>query len=108
MPIAIRALATTLVSRNGAEPELLSTCFEGAGQIEEAARYAALAAERAERGMAFDRAAELYKRALELGSSAAAERHAHLIAMAEALANAWARERGCRCVSASGYRRSRQ
>ena len=83
-----RALSTKLMTDPSGDPELLSTCFEGAGQRPEAARYAALAAERAERGMAFDRAAELYKRALELGPPTAPERHAHLIAMAEALGNA--------------------
>lgn len=83
-----RALAGKLALDAHAEPELLSTCFEGAGELSEAARFAALAAERAERGMAFDRAAKLYQRALALGSPEALDRHGHLIAWAEALGNA--------------------
>ncbi len=57
------------ILRSSAEPdvEALFTHLREAGQTAEAAEYAALAAQQAERALAFDRAAELYRQALELG-----------------------------------------
>ncbi len=83
-----RALANALFTDKDADPELLATCYEGSGRQSEAARFVSIAAERAERGMAFDRAAELYKRALDLGAPDAPERKDYLVAMAEALGSA--------------------
>lgn len=61
------ALAAALTREEQADPELVSRCCEGAGEPLAAARYAVLAAERASLTMAFDHAAELYQKALELG-----------------------------------------
>ena len=72
------ALARALEARD-AGPELLLHHFAAAGQRERAAHYAELAAAAAERALAFDRAAELYRRALSLGERSP-ERRRHLLA----------------------------
>jgi tetratricopeptide (TPR) repeat protein len=63
-----RQLGQALARDPAADPELLSRCWEGAGDRVEAARHAAEAARRASLAMAFDHAAALYERALALGS----------------------------------------
>jgi CRP-like cAMP-binding protein len=63
--------AETLAARDEASPETLAEHFSKAGAEHEARRYTVQAARRAERGLAFDRAAELYERALELTTDAA-------------------------------------
>lgn len=83
-----RALADGLLVQPGADPELLATCLECSGQAALAAHYAALAAARAELGMAFDRAASLYRKALALAPAGDPEQHTRSVALAEALANA--------------------
>jgi tetratricopeptide (TPR) repeat protein len=83
-----RSLATALSKSEDVDPELLTDCFEGSGQLASGARCAALAAARAERGMAFERAARLYQRALQLGPASEEERHDHLVSMGHALGNA--------------------
>lgn len=83
-----RALADTLLAREGSDAELLTTCLEGSGQRVRAAHFAAIAAARAEQGMAFDRAAELYQKALALADDNAPERHANMLALADALSHA--------------------
>ncbi|WP_395843894.1 protein kinase [Cystobacter fuscus] len=57
--------ATLLEDKGGAEPELLALHFRGAGVREKAGRYAALAGDRAANALAFERAAQLYRDALE-------------------------------------------
>jgi serine/threonine protein kinase len=70
------------------EPELLSRCLEGAGDYSEAARHAARAAARAAEALAFDRAADLYRRALSLGRFERSDRIPLLQQLGQALENA--------------------
>ena len=82
-----RALAAVLEARAGTDPETLAEHHLAAGQRERAGDYSLKAAEQAARALAFDRAANLYRRSIELLSGHAApwELEARL---AEALANA--------------------
>lgn len=80
-----RSLAEAL--RGQAQPELLSRCLEGAGETRAAAEHAALAAEQASLALAFDHAAELYQRALSLGSAAGENRRELLTRLGRALEN---------------------
>jgi hypothetical protein len=57
------ALARALRGRKECDAELLSRCLEGAGELEEAARSAELAGDRAVSAMAFGHATQLYQRA---------------------------------------------
>ena len=59
-------LATALAARDEASLETLAEHYLKGGATEEALRYATRAAHEAERSLAFDRAAHLYERALEL------------------------------------------
>ncbi|HEY6879499.1 MAG TPA: AAA family ATPase, partial [Polyangiales bacterium] len=81
-------LAELLIARDGASPELLSTCLEQVGDHGRAAQYAALAAEQAAAAMAFDRAATLYGRSLQLASLDPATRCVRLIKLGTALEHA--------------------
>jgi len=81
-------LAIALESSRQADPEVLAVHYEGAEDRERASLYAARAAERADEALAFDRAAELYRRALGL-STASAEVACRLQQrLGDALANA--------------------
>jgi len=81
-------LAAALLASGEADPETLAVHFEGAGDRAEAARHAEAAAERAASAFAFDRAARLYRRTLEL-SGASGEKALDLEArLGESLANA--------------------
>jgi hypothetical protein len=81
------ALARVLATRADADPEALFQHWLGAGDAAAAGRWAAVAAERAATALAFDRAAGLYRRALELAD--APTRTPELVArLATALANA--------------------
>jgi hypothetical protein len=70
------------------EPESASAHWEGANQPDKAARYAAIAAARAAQALAFDRAAELYRRSLALREPDGAEGRSLRTKLAEALVNA--------------------
>jgi serine/threonine protein kinase/CRP-like cAMP-binding protein len=59
-------LADALATRDEATPEMLADHHQKAGALDDARRYATLAAREAESSLAFDRAARLYERALEL------------------------------------------
>ncbi len=59
-------LAMALESSNEVDPESLAMHFQGAGQNEQAAKYAIAAAADAAETLAFDRAARLYRLALEM------------------------------------------
>ena len=67
---AIRAhherLALALETLDSPDPEALAAHWTGAGNVVAASKYALLAAEAATEKLAFDKAAELYARALEL------------------------------------------
>jgi len=79
------------LERSGAadsEPIALVENLEAAGEAERAARYAARAAARAAGGLAFDRAAELYRKALALGRHGPERVRELTAALGEALANA--------------------
>lgn len=87
-----RRLAQALEGVEAADPERLAGHLEPAGERRLAAASYARAAARAARGLAFDRAARLYERALALQDSASgrdpAEARALRIGLADALANA--------------------
>ena len=70
------------------DPEAASAHWQGAGQPDKAARYAAIAAARASQALAFDRAAELYRRSLELREPEGAEGRSLRVKLAEALGSA--------------------
>jgi hypothetical protein len=61
-------LAIALESTPDADPDLLAILWLGAGDFDKSARHMLAAADRAAAALAFDRAARLYERALELGS----------------------------------------
>jgi hypothetical protein len=59
-------LATVLEQSGQADPEILGIHLEGAGDLIRAARYYVAAADHAAETLAFDRAAKLYRHALQL------------------------------------------
>ena len=79
-------IAETLRLRPGADPYALFTHYLGAGDTGQAGQYAGVAADAAAEALAFDRAAQLYRQALELGGDP--EEPQLLAKLAEALANA--------------------
>lgn len=85
-------LARAYEAAGDADPEVLAAHYHGGGQLDAASRAAARAADRAAAALAFDRAAELYGRALEWmdgGAPGAPDRRRALsISRAHALANA--------------------
>ncbi len=83
-----RSLALALESSGRAEPETLAAHFEATAEIERANEYAISAAERAEKALAFERAARLYRRALDRFADDAAERFRLRVRLGAALANA--------------------
>jgi serine/threonine protein kinase len=73
---------------DGTEAEVLAYHLEGAGEMAEASRNYGVAADGAARGLAFDRAADLYRRALGLLPDDVAERRRLYEQLGAALANA--------------------
>ncbi len=61
-------LAQTIRDRGDADPEALAYHYRGAGQLTEAFRFTVDAARRAEKALAFERAADLYRVGSELAS----------------------------------------
>lgn len=88
-------LAVTLEYDGTADPETLAVHFHGAGRDAEAGRYYADAADVAASALAFDRAAKLYRRSVELSPPRGEEGRAIRGRLAQALANAG------RCVEAA-------
>ena len=64
-----RRLVQTLLLKGLDDPETLFEHYLGAGEPEQALRYAALAGKKVAEALAFDRAALFYRRALQLGRS---------------------------------------
>ena len=83
-----RRLVQTLLLKGLDDPETLFDHYLGAGEQEQASRYAALAAKKAAEALAFDRAALFYQRALELAPAVGANRVELRAELAHALANA--------------------
>jgi tetratricopeptide (TPR) repeat protein len=81
-------LANTFESAGDADPETMAVHFEGAGVPAKAGVYYAISARAAAIALAFDRAASLFRRALELQPAAGAETTRLRRELADALANA--------------------
>ena len=90
-----RGLAEALEEGGSADPEVLAGHHEAAGNAERALHFSVLAAEQADRALAFDRAARLYRRAIGLVPQGNSQRVKLLAALAAALANSG------RCVDAA-------
>ncbi len=81
-------LAMAWESSAQADPEVLLTHWQGAGNAAKAAGYAVQAATRADEALAFDRSARLYRLALELQPPDGSEGRALRGKLGDALANA--------------------
>ncbi|HQR66103.1 MAG TPA: AAA family ATPase, partial [Thermoanaerobaculia bacterium] len=80
-------LARALEAWGQADPEAVAIHFSAAEELETAAEYVRQAARQASTALAFDRAARLYRAALNLGAPETEER-ALRVALGDALANA--------------------
>jgi tetratricopeptide (TPR) repeat protein len=91
-PVTLRAhhtaLALTLENFSGADPEALAAHFQGAGDYENAARYAIAAGDRATDALAFDNAVRLYRLGLDLHQIDGGNRQLIHVKLGDALANA--------------------
>jgi hypothetical protein len=83
-----RRLALALEASGHADPEVLAVHFQGAWDVERAAEYYAVAAGRAAEALAFDRAARLYRLAIELRPVEGDEERALRVKLGDALTNA--------------------
>jgi hypothetical protein len=83
-----RRLAAALAEAGRGDPETLSAYYLEAGDQVRAADLASVAAAEAARALAFDRAARLYQRSLDLRPGRDARRRATLEALGEALVHA--------------------
>ena len=82
-----RRLADAMEARGRADPETLYEHCVGAGDTTRARRYAARAAELAFRALAFERAADLYRRAVDLAQDAGGATLAMETRLGDSLAN---------------------
>jgi serine/threonine protein kinase len=83
-----RALALTLEAAGHADPETLAVHFQGGGDLNRAGIYYGAAANKAAEALAFDRAAKLYRLAVDFAPPTQAARLPLRIKLADALANA--------------------
>ncbi len=83
-----RRLVAVLETSGHADPEVFAVHLLGAGETERAGHYYALAAAQAAETLAFDRAAKLYRLALELQAPRGEEERRLRTKLADALANA--------------------
>jgi tetratricopeptide (TPR) repeat protein len=81
-------LAVALEGAGGAAPETLAIHWGGAGEPDKALEYTRVAADQAEKALAFDRAARLYRRCLDLLPPRSPETTAVRSRLGDALANA--------------------
>ena len=81
-------LARTMESAGSYDPEAVAVHFRGAGEARKAGHYFGNAADGAAEALAFDRAARLYREALELGAPGEDEERSLRIRMGDALSNA--------------------
>ena len=81
-------MALALEVSGRADPETLSVHYRGAGDNDLAAEYAVAAAEQAVTAFAFDRAARLYKLALELRPQELIQGQRLRVKLGDALSNA--------------------
>jgi hypothetical protein len=86
--ICHRRIAVSLEQTLVADPELLAVHWEGAGDMQRAAEHTLSAAEQSSEAFAFDRAARLYERAIELQNPRGADLLALQMRLGEAMANA--------------------
>ena len=93
-----RRLVQVLSASGGADPEVLATHYEAAGEPESAGEYYEMAAAQAAKALAFDRAVKLYRRALDLRQGGAREEYQLRLALGDALTNA-----GCGAEAAAQY-----
>ena len=83
-----RRLAAVLEAGSRTDPEVLATHFREAGDGARAGKYYAEAAAQAARTLAFDRAAKLYRLALQWQTTPGPERHRLCVQLGDALAHA--------------------
>jgi hypothetical protein len=83
-----QSLALALEASDRADADALALHWYGAGDRERAARYATEAAAQAARALAFDRSAQLYRRALELHGQEHPSARRLKVELAEVLVNA--------------------
>ncbi len=82
------SLALALEASGRADPETLAFHFHQAGDYEREAHFVISAADQASIALAFDRAARLYRAALDLENHASSSRHELLVKLGDALMNA--------------------
>ncbi len=80
-------IASALEASKAYDPEVLAVHWAGAGQPSKASRYMVVAAEQAALALAFQRAARLYQRAIDLAPEDDARRRPLRRRLGEALAN---------------------
>lgn len=81
------SLALALEASDRTDPETLAIHFQEAGDREREARYTIAAADQSYSALAFDRAARLYRRALDLGEHTELPRQSLMVKLGDSLSN---------------------